>query len=254
MVLRMTRRSLLWLLVGALALLGGGPARAADPPDPLAVHAAASLTEALPIVGAAWTARTGQGVTFTFDASSRLAKQIEAGAPADVFVSADTEWVDWLEARVPVAARAALLGNTLVAVIRTDAPPLAGPSALVDPRWRRLALAGENVPAGRYARAALTATRVWSAVEARVVSGDSVRTALAWVAAGEADVALVYRTDARVEPRVKEAFAFPASAHPPIVYAGAALGRSPSASTFLAFCQSAEARAIFAAAGFTPPP
>jgi molybdate transport system substrate-binding protein len=250
-----TRRSLLWALVVSLLLLVV-PAGAAEPAaPPLAVYAAASLAESLPKVGAAWTARTGQGVTFAFGASSRLAKQIGAGAPADVFVSADTEWVDFVAARVPVTARAALLRNTLVAAVRTDAPALAGPAALAEPGWRRLALAGENVPAGRYARAALAATGVWGAVEGRVVSGDSVRTALAWVAAGEADAAIVYRTDVRVEPRVREAFAFPASAHPPIVYGGAALaGRSPSAAAFLAFCQSAEARALFAAAGFTPPP
>ncbi len=223
---------------------------------PITVFAASSLTESLQRVAVAWTAHGGGTVTFSFDASSRLARQIEAGAPADVFVSADTAWVDWLDGRVAVASRADLLGNTLVAVVRADAPVVpGGPADLVDPALKRLALAGENVPAGAYARAALRSTGAWAAVGGRVVSGDSVRTALGWVASGEADVGIVYRTDVRVEPAVREAFAFAPGTHPPIVYRGAVLaGRAATAdaAAFLAFCASPEAQAIFTTAGFTP--
>jgi molybdate transport system substrate-binding protein len=237
-------------LVAALVLLGAGPT---DPVSrPVTVFAASSLTESLQAVATAWEARGGGAVTFSFDASSRLAKQIEAGAPADVFVSADRTWVDWLETRVRVERRYDLLGNTLIAVVRLTAPAPTRPADLAAPAVQRLALAGENVPAGAYARAALQATGTWDSVKDRVVSGDNVRTALGWVATGEADVGIVYRTDAKVEPRVKEAFAFPAGTHPPIVYTGASL--EPDGAAFLDFCAGAEAGAIFAAAGFTRAP
>ncbi|MES2644412.1 MAG: molybdate ABC transporter substrate-binding protein [Myxococcota bacterium] len=253
----MTRRSLWSAVVGlaaALVLVAARPTPPSERVPPVTVFAASSLTESLQAVATAWEARGGGAVTFSFDASSRLAKQIEAGAPADVFVSADRTWVDWLATRVRVERRYDLLGNTLVAVVRAGGAASAPtrPADLAAPAVRRLALAGENVPAGAYARAALQATGSWDSVKDRVVSGDNVRTALGWVATGEADVGIVYRTDAKVEPRVKEAFAFPAGTHPPIVYTGAAL--NPDGAAFLDFCAGAEAGAIFAAAGFTRAP
>lgn len=248
-------------LLATLALLAallGLPARAAAPAAPLTVLAAASLTEVLQQLGASWQAKGNGAVRFSFDASSRLAKQVESGAPADAFFSADQEWMDWLDARGLVADRVTLAGNTLVTVVRNDAPtPPADAKGLAGPAIHRLAMAGENVPAGRYGRAALRSLGVWDAVKDRVVNGDSVRAALTWVATGEADAGVVYATDARVEPRVRVAFTFLASSHPPIAYPAAALRGSAhlaDARAFVAFCASAEARAVFAAAGFTPPP
>lgn len=254
------RRHLLLAALAALAILPWAGARAEAPAAPLTVLAAASLTESLQSVGAAWTAKGNGPVTFSFDATSRLAKQIEGGVPADVFVSADLAWMDHLETRGLLApgTRTVIAGNALVAVVGRGAafaPTRA--SDLAAPAVKRLALAGENVPAGRYARAALVSQGAWDAVRDRVVVGDDVRGTLTWVAAGEADAGVVYATDARIEPRVRVAFTFPSAAHPPIVYPAAALAGSrhgADAARFVAFCRSPEARAIFAAAGFTPPP
>lgn len=248
---------LLAVLALFVALLGL-PAWAAAPAAPLTVLAASSLTEVLQRVATRWQAKGNGAVTFSFDASSRLAKQVEGGAPADVFVSADQEWMGWLEKRGLVDGRVTLAGNTLVAVVRADATTSpADTKALANPAIQRLAMAGENVPAGRYGRAALQSLGAWEAVKGRVIHGDNVRAALTWVATGEADAGIVYATDALVEPRVRVAFTFPSSSHPPITYPAAVVRSSPHAAdarAFLDFCRSAEARALFAAAGFTPPP
>ncbi len=225
----------------------------------LVVLAASSLTESLTDVAAMWTARGNPGVTFRFDASSRLARQIEAGSPGDLYFSADTGWMDYLDARglVQRASRVNLFGNTLVAIVPAGAPvSLLAPADLAEPGIRHLALAGEHVPAGRYARAALQDAEAWPAVQARVVNGDSVRTVLSWVATGEAQAGVVYATDARVEPKVQIALHFPPTSHPPIVYPAAVLAETADpapAAAFLEFCQSVEGMAIFEAAGFTPP-
>lgn len=257
----MDRRHLLCLYALGAALLALRPQSAgAGAPGPLVVLAASSLTESLQAVGAAWAARGHPPVTFSFDASSRLARQVEMGAPADAFFSADREWMDYLEERrrIDPATRADLLGNVLVAIRPLGSTlALRSPGDLAAPGVRRLALAGENVPAGRYARAALGSVGVWGAVQSRVVSGDNVRTVLGWVAAGEAEAGVVYRTDARVERKVEVAYTFPAGTHPPIVYpmavvAGAA--HAQAAADFLAYCRSAEAWVVFDGAGFTAPP
>lgn len=257
----MNRRHLLALLaLGAAALGWRIPAARAGDPSPVVVLAASSLTETLQKVGAAWTAKGRPAVTFSFDASSKLAKQVEAGAPADAFFSADADWMDYLEGKglIDASSRVNLLGNALVAVLPANSG--VGVSRVEDlakPEIAHLALAGENVPAGKYGRAALTALGAWDAVRTRVVSGDNVRTVLGWVASGEAEAGVVYRTDARVEPRVKVAFTFPASSHPPIVYPMAVLrgaAHAKEAADFLAYCRSAEGMAVFTAAGFLPPP
>lgn len=233
------------------------PAARAASPEGLTVLAAASLTDVLPKVATAWKASGGGDVAFSFDASSRLAKQVEAGVPADAFFSADREWMDYLEQRglLTPGTRGDLLGNALVLVVPSGAAWVPKSAAdLASPSLEHLALAGENVPAGRYARAALQSQGAWDAVKDRVVSGDNVRTTLAWVAKGEAEAGTVYTTDARVEPRVKVAFTFPETSHPPIVYPAAALKSSAhpkAAAAFLTFCRGKEARALFEAAGFT---
>lgn len=234
------------------------PAPAA--PVELVVLGAASLSGVLPEVASAWEAQGGVDVTFSFDSSSKLAKQVEAGAPADVVFFADRETMDTLDQKSLLApgTRRDLLGNTLVLVVPADAAWVPSqPSDLGDPRLQHLALAGENVPAGKYARAALDAAGALAAVQGKVVTGDNVRTTLAWVTRGEAEAGVVYATDAEAEPKVRTAFPFPADSHPPIVYPAAAVAASShlaEARALLDFCASPSGQAIFQEAGFTPPP
>lgn len=254
----MTRRSLFTGFVIGLAALALAPRPAAAEDPSIVVLAASSLTESLQKVAAAWTAKGHPKVTFSFDASSRLAKQVEAGAPADAFFSADNDWMDHLDGKglIDSSTRGNLLGNTLVAVVPIGSGvPVAAAADLARPEIHHIALAGETVPAGKYARSALTALGVFENVKDRIVSGDNVRTALSWVAAGDAEAGIVYATDARVEPRVRVAFTFPTSSHPAIVYPVAAVknaAHAKDAADFLAYCRSAEGMAVFVAAGFTP--
>ena len=241
------------LLAAAYALTGGtgGPA-------PVVVFAASSLADALPRVGADWTARGNPTVQFAFDASSRLAAQIDAGAPADAFFSADTDWMDELDGRgrIDPATRMNLLGNSLVVIVPAqEAARVRTVADLGAPDVHRVALAGEGVPAGRYGRAALASLGAWAAIERRVVVADNVRMVLGWVARGEAQAGVVYASDARVEPRVRVALTFPPTSHPPIVYPMAVLrasARPALAADFLAYCASTEASRAFADAGFSP--
>jgi molybdate transport system permease protein len=247
----------------ALAPVLGYPhaARAQSGGDEILVLAAASLTDVLPRVAEAWARDGGAKVRFSFDATSRLAPQAVQGAPADVFFSADEAWMTWLENRGGVVSgtERRFLGNSLVVVVPRGAPALAGPAALTE--VRRLALAGENVPAGRYAREALEASGVWRQVAGRVVRGGSVRGALEWVARGEAGAGIVYGTDALAEPRVSTAFTFPEDTHTPVRYPAAVLTSSSHpelARAFLDFAAGPQASAIFERAGFLvesrPPP
>jgi molybdate transport system substrate-binding protein len=231
----------------------------AQPAAPVTVFAAASLTDSLKAVADAYKTRTGASVTLSFGASSTLARQIEQGAQADIFMSADTDWMDYLEKGGQIAdgTRKDLLGNRLVLVAASDARPvpkiaphfdLAG--ALGD---GKLALADpSSVPAGKYGKAALTALGVWDSVAPKVAQAENVRVALEYVARGEAPYGIVYATDARVVPSVHVAGTFPENTHPPIVYP-VALTRtaSPAARNFLAFLSGPEAKAIFEKAGFT---
>ncbi|MEQ1500962.1 MAG: molybdate ABC transporter substrate-binding protein [Myxococcota bacterium] len=247
----------------SLILACGAPSAPPPPAPPVQVEltglAASSLTEVLPKVAEAWKKHGGADLVFSFDSSSKLAKQVEAGAPADLVLFADRETMDGLDGKGLLApeTRRDLLGNTLVVVVPANATWVPTSVAeLSSPTLTHLALAGENVPAGKYARAALAGAE-WSALEPKVVTGDNVRTTLAWVARGEAEAGVVYATDAKAEPKVKLAFAFPDDSHPPIVYPGAAVAASThptEAAAFLAFCASADGMAIFTAAGFTPPP
>ncbi len=226
---------------------------------PVLVFAAASLQPALTAIAAAWQAETGKRAAMSFAASSALARQIEQGAPADLFLSADIDWMDWAQARnlVRSGTRRNLLGNTLVLIAAPDnadglaiAPgfPLAraiGASRLAtgDP---------QSVPVGRYARQALVSLGVWDEVAPRIAGVENVRAALALVARGEARYGIVYASDARSEPRVKVAGVFPASSHPPIIYPAALTAASdhPDAAAFLAYLTSPAATRIFEAEGF----
>jgi molybdate transport system permease protein len=231
----------------------------ADPDSSLLILAAASLADVLPQVAARWEAQGGLPVRFSFDATSRVAPQILQGASADLFFSADEGWMDWVAqgGGIRDETRRTLLGNELVVVVpASGAFSPESPGQLSAPEVRRIALAGENVPAGRYGQAALEASGVWEAVADRVVRAGNVRGALEWVALGEVGAALVYRTDALAEVRVSVAFAFSSSAHPPILYPAAVTRRAPHpeiAEEFLSFCETAEAQDVFRSHGFLRP-
>ena len=243
----------IWLAVLA-AFAIGWPAAAA----PVRVFAASSLTEVLNDVADAY-ARTGKPrPTLVFGASSALARQIEAGAPAAIYFSADAAWMDYLAARKLLAAgsRRSLLSNRLVLVVPADAPTriavrrgfdFAG--LIGDGRWSTGDPA--SVPVGRYAKAALINLGVWSAVGGRLARAENVRAALAFVETGAARAGIVYATDARASQKVAVAGIFPASSHPRIDYPVAAIGKPDTATrAFLAFLSGPNARAAYAARGF----
>lgn len=248
-------------VLALLAVVVPLPVRAADARDgELAVLAAASLTEAMADVAAAWRARGEPGLRLQLGGSNELARQIAAGAPGDLFVSADAAKMDGLERSgllVP-GTRRDLLGNRLVVIVPADAPPLAAPEALAGPLVTRLALAQPDaVPAGIYARAWLERRGLWARVRARVVASENVRGALAAVASGNAEAGIVYATDAAVSTRVRVAFEVPAGEAPPVVYPVAVLAgseRPAAARRLLEFLSGPEARALFERRGFTVPP
>jgi molybdate transport system substrate-binding protein len=220
-------KGLLW--AAAALLFAAAPGSAAEAPSQpaqaLVVFAAASLTDALAEVGRAFTASTQVPVLPSFAASSVLAKQIEAGAPAEVFVSADSDWMDYLEKRglLRAATRHDLLGNRLVLIAPRTSPARVVLAAHVD---LTAALGGgrlatgdpDSVPVGRYAQAALTHLGIWEQVAPRLVRAENVRSALEYVARGEATLGIVYRTDALAEKRVRVVDVFPPGSHPPIIY------------------------------------
>jgi molybdate transport system substrate-binding protein len=239
----------------ATAMTGSAPAQT----RPILVFAAASLKNALDAIAADWRKETGKPVTISYAASPTLAKQIESGAPADLFISADLDWMDYLRQRdlIDPKSRRDLLGNKLVLIAPKDstvqatiAPgfPLAqllggGRLAMADP---------ETVPAGKYGKAALTRLGVWQDVAGRVAAAENVRAALLLVARGEAPLGIVYHTDAAAEPDVKIVAAFPADTHPAITYPMAlTLSARAGAAEFAAYLRGAAAAAQFEAQGFT---
>jgi molybdate transport system substrate-binding protein len=248
-----------FLLAALTAWLIAVPAQGlAQPRPPLTVFAAASLKNVLDEEGAAYTAKSGQPVRFSYAASSALARQIEQGAPADLFISADPDWMDYLAQRhlIVAASRRDLISNHLALIAPAastvrlrigEGMPLA--AALGD---GRLAVAGPDVPAGIYAKAALTALGVWGAVQSKLAPADNVRGALLFVAQGEAPLGIVYDTDAKVEPKVRIVGLFPDASHPPIVYPGAVTtdAANPAAAAFLAFLQGPQSAAVFRKYGF----
>jgi len=256
--LSISRRALNGSLAALILVFSAGHA-GSQPAGPVTVFAAASLTDSLKAVAAAYKAKTGLDVTLSFGASSTLARQIEQGARADLFLSADSDWMKYLQKKslIANASRKDLLGNRLVLV--------AGPGAKSAPKIaphfdlagalgdRRLALADPaSVPAGKYAKEALTALGVWDRIAAKVVPAENVRVALEYVARGEAPYGIVYETDAKAAPQVRTVGTFPDRTHAPIVYP-AALTRtaSPGAKAFMDFLSSGEAHAIFEKAGFS---
>lgn len=236
-------------------------ANAVEPPAPLTVFAAASLKESLDEAAAAYQKASGTTVRISYAASSALARQIEQGAPADVFLSADLEWMDYLQERklIDPAARHNLLGNTLVLVA-----PASGNVASVKlkPGIDLLPLLGDDgrialgltasVPAGKYAKASFVSLGVWKSLEPRVAEAENVRAALMLVARGEAPLGVVYGSDAQAEPKVRVVGVFPEDSHAPIVYpvARIAASRNPQAVAFARWLATPVAAKIFRAHGF----
>jgi molybdate transport system substrate-binding protein len=243
-------------VAGLLLWLAAMPANAQD----LLVFGAASLSNALDAVIERYQADGGGPVRASYASSSTLARQIEQGAPADLFVSANPQWMDYLEQRdlLRAGSRADLLGNGLVLVAPLDSAT----TLEIAPGFDLLgALDGgflamgdpDHVPAGIYGRAALERLGVWDAVAPRVARADNVRAALALVARGEAPLGVVYRSDAVADASVKVVDDFPRDSHPPIVYPVAIMADSkhPDAAALVALLQSETAGAIFERFGFT---
>lgn len=229
--------------------------------ETITVFAAASLKNALDDADAAFTKATGVKVTASYASSSALTKQIEQGAPADVFISADLDWMNYAGERklIKTDTRFNLLGNRLVLIAPADSKladvtigqsldlaKLAGDG--------RIAVADVNaVPAGKYAKAALEKIGAWAAAEPKLAQAENVRATLAFVARGETPLGIVYETDAKIESKVKIVGAFPDSSYPSVIYPVAATAESKNANAarYLAFLRSSAAKAVFEKHGFT---
>jgi molybdate transport system substrate-binding protein len=249
------------LIILAFAMLGTATTLSpAAAQDTLTVFAAASLKNSLDDANVAFTKATGVKVTASYAASSALAKQIEGGAPADIFISADLKWMDYLADKklVKPDTRYNLLGNKLVLIAPTDSrltgvkigqgfdiAKLAGGG--------RIAVADvKAVPAGRYAKAALETLGAWKAAEPKLAQAENVRATLAFVARGETPLGIVYETDAKVEPKVKIVAAFPDGSYPPVTYPVASTSTAKTdAAKYLTFLRGAEARSTFEKYGFS---
>lgn len=254
----MFRLPRLSFLLALLLAVAGQPAFAQD--KTITVFAAASLKNALDDINTAYTAKTGVKVSASYAASSALARQLEQGAPADVFASADLEWMDYAIQKKTIneATRMNLLGNKIVLIAPKDST-LA--NVTIGQGFDLAKLAGDgriatgdvqSVPVGKYAKAALEKLGSWNAASSKFAMADNVRAAMTLVARKEAVLGIVYETDAKVEPGVKIVAAFPADSHPAIVYPFAATtGAKPEAAAYLAFLRSADGKAVFEKYGFT---
>ena len=254
----MYRRSLLSGMVAITAAIATAHRCALAQSKDIVVFAAASLKNVLDEVAAGFRRETGKAVTATYAASSTLAKQIAAGEPADLFISANSSWMDYLEERKLIRpwSRSNLLSNRLVliapSVDRTlrlvIEPGLSLTAALGD---GRLAMADPAaVPAGMYAKAALQDLGIWRAVVDRIIPAENVRAALLLVARSEAPLGIVYATDAAIDPNVRVIATFPRETHPPIIYPVALTSANPDGAVLLAYLRSAQAGTQFQKAGF----
>jgi molybdate transport system substrate-binding protein len=246
--------AILWLSLLSL------PSFAADADrSSITVFAAASLTNALQELGDGFTKETSIPVRFSFAASSALARQIENGSPADVFFSADLEWMDYLQTRnlIQRDTRRDVLGNRLVLIAPADSKI----KLKIGPNFPLAAALGKGrlatgdpdaVPVGRYAREALTTLGIWNDVAERMVRADSVRSALAFVDRGEAPLGIVYETDAMIDKHVRVLDVFPANSHLAIVYPIALTSAAkPNAARFVAYLRGPAGKLVFKAYGFT---
>lgn len=247
------------IFAALIMLSGAAHSRAAAQDKTITVFAAASMKNALDDIDAAYTTRTGVKIVVSYAASSALAKQIEQGAPADVFISADTDWMDYaaLKKTINETTRVNLLGNSIVLIAPKDSKV---DNVNIGPGFDLSKLAGDgriatgdvkSVPVGKYSRAALEKLGAWQAAEPKFAMAESVRAALTLVARGEAVLGIVYSTDAKVEPGVKTVGTFPGHSHPAIIYPVAATTTAkPGTSDYLAFLRSTAAKNIFEKYGF----
>src|ERR1700709_398673 len=247
-------------IFAAFVILAGSaftPAAAQD--KTLTVFAAASMKNALDDIDAAYTAKTGVKIVASYAASSALAKQIEAGAPADIFASADTDWMDYAigKKNINEPTRVNLLGNVIVLIAPKDSKI---DNVAIGPGFDLSKLIGDgkiatadvkSVPVGKYAKASLQKLGAWEAAEPKFAMTENVRAALALVARGEATLGIVYSTDAKVEPGVKIVGTFPADSHPAIIYPVAATTTAKAeAADYLTFLRSSAAKTILEKYGF----
>ena len=244
----------------ALSLIGGLTSSALAQEKTLTVFAAASMKNALDDVNAAYTAKTGIKIIASYAASSALAKQIEQGAPTDVFVSADTDWMDYVAQKKAIneSSRVNLLGNSIVLIAPKESKI---EKVTIGQGFDLATLAGDgriatgdvkSVPVGKYAKSALEKLGSWTAAEPKFAMAESVRAALTLVARGEANLGIVYATDAKIEPGVKVLGSFPADSHPPIIYPVAATTTAkPEVNDYLAFLRSSAAKTVLEKYGFT---
>ena len=247
-------KAILLLLAFTLALSGCD-----GPRNGLTVFAAASLTDVLESLGSEFTETSGIPVRFSFGGSITLAQQIANGAPADLFIAAGAAPMDTLETRGLLAhgTRRTLLTNSLVLAARIDGPELHQPRDLLSDHITRVAIADPALaPAGQYARTALQNLGLWEALQPKLVPSLDVRTSLAYLQRGEADVAVVYRTDAIPRDDVRILFSLPLGAHLEVEYPIALLRDTPrqeAALAFIAFLQSPPSRGVFQAQGWSTP-
>jgi molybdate transport system substrate-binding protein len=263
-----TRRKIAALaLIATLAVAAAGPtfaqkkpATPTKPEAPVIVFAAASLKTALDEIAAAFEKQTGNKLSISYGSSATLAKQIEQAAPADVFISANTKWMDYLDKAKAIkpSTRRDLLGNELVLIEPADLKT----EAKIEPGFDLAGLTGDgkiavctiaSCPAGIYAKESLGSLGIWSAVEPKLAQAENVRAALALVSRGEARFGIVYDTDAKADPGVRVVGTFPAKSHEPIVYPVALVATStnPAAPKALAFLSSQAATKILLSQGFT---
>ena len=250
--------SRLSFILALLLTAAGQPSFAQE--KSITAFVAASMKNALDDINAAYTKKTGVKVAASYAASSALARQIEQGAPADVFASADLEWMDYATQKNTIneSTRVNLLGNRLVLIAPKDS---AVSNVTIAQGFDLAKLAGDariatgdvqSVPVGKYAKAALEKLGAWSAASSKFAMADNVRAALTLVSRNEAALGIVYETDAKVDPGVKIVGHFPADSHPPIVYPVAATKTArPEAADYVAFLRSSAAKAIFEKYGFT---
>jgi molybdate transport system substrate-binding protein len=263
-LMTMSRRIWFGQVVGLAAAISvvWGPAKrpAVAHGGDVLVFAAASLKNALDAINAQWQKETGKKATISYAASSALAKQIEQGAPAQLFISADLDWMDYLAGKnlIKPETRSNLLGNRVVLITQKDkARPVEIKTAFDLAKILgdgRLSMANvDSVPAGKYGKAALEKLGVWQSVSGKIAQAENVRAALLLVSRGEAPVGIVYQTDAAADPNVAIIGAFPEDTHPPIIYpiALTANATHPDASAFLEYVGSAKAKPPFEAQGFS---
>jgi molybdate transport system substrate-binding protein len=256
--MRVTRRLWIALAVGVTLASAIGPA-AAQSRDVL-VFAAASLKNALDEIAGKWQGETGRKVAISYAASNNLIKQIEQGAPADIFISADLDWMNYGQQKnlIKPETRANLLGNRIVLIAPKDSTTSIkvekGFDLAAALKGGRLAMANvDAVPAGKYGKAALEKLGAWDGVKDHIAQAESVRAALLLVARGETPLGIVYQTDAASEPGVKIIGTFPEDTHPPIIYPAALTkdSNSAAAADFLKYIRSPAARPAFERQGFT---